>query len=322
MLGSQLGAHSRCVTTPESQFVYEVYRSSLIRDGKIDVEKAIDRIRAHFRFKVWNIDLTTSDFPQPPTSYPELIEGIVRIYSNAVGRTGAGVWIDHTPANCMYAHTLAELFPEAKFVHIVRDGRAVAASLLALPWKFHNAHKVSEFWVKRVGYGLAAEAQLGPSRCVRVRYEDLVLNPEPTLRALSEFAELDFEPAMLSGGTFIPEHTANEHALVGKPADPGRINAWERKLSQRDIEIFEGDSGNMLSYLGYMPKFGDRARGQTRPERYLASLLDVFFYRRYDGFKERRKRARTLEKMREQGYLNRREPTARDLGDKGSSPAS
>lgn len=317
LLGSLLGSHSRCVTTPESQFVYEMFRgfranlhANLHADEKKELETAASRIKNHFRFKLWNIDFDPNAiWSQGVTSYPELILFLVKTYAAGVEQPGADIWVDHTPANCSFAVTLAELFPEAKFIHIVRDGRAVASSLMALPWKFHNARKVSDYWVKKVGQGLAAESHFGPDRCVRVKYEDLVAEPEGVLQKLSAFAGLDYQPQMVTGSGFaVPDYTVKEHALVGKPADPQRINAWEGRLKQRDVEIFENNSGNMLAYLGYTPKYGIYAKREKRSERYLATFLDNFFYKRFDGFKERRKRKQTLATLRAEGYLNRARP--------------
>lgn len=307
LLGSLLGSHSRSVVTPESQFVYDVYRSEISQHGSVDVFRAAQKIRENFRFQLWNIDFSDDELRAAGVStYPELIIFLVKTYAAATGKADADIWSDHTPANCASAITLKELFPEAQFVHIVRDGRAVAASLLALPWKFHDAKHVAEYWLRRLAQGFAAESHFGPALCRRVRYEDLVLDNERYVRELCAFSGLDFEASMLSGRGFkVPKYTSKEHALVGKPADTQRINAWEKKLSARNIELFEYFTGDMLPYLNYELKYGTTARKQTRYERYRAGLLDILFYRRYDGFKERAKRKKTLGHLREQGYLNR-----------------
>ena len=305
-LGSLLGSHSRCVATLESQFVFDSYRSSHI-NKTFDLDRAAAKIKQNFRFRLWNLDLDVDEARrQGVDSYAKLIVFLTKTYARALGRAEADIWIDHTPHNCEHAFYLAQLFPEAKFVHIVRDGRAVTASLKELPWRYHGIGKISRYWVGQVGQGVAAETYLGPDTCVRVRYEDLITNPEAVLKDLTPFLGLEYEPEMVMGQGFGPPAlTASQHALVGKPADPKRINAWEKKLSSREIEVFEASSGDMLAYLGYAPKFGVYARGQTRRERYRERLLDVFYHRRLDGFKVRRRRRQTMMQLRESGYINR-----------------
>lgn len=305
-LGSLLGSHSRCVATPESQFVYTNYRAGHVAT-RFDLETAVSEIRRDFRFKLWNLDLQVEEARASGVdSYAKLITFVTKTYAQAVRRAEADVWIDHTPNSCEHSAYLAQLFPSAKFIHIVRDGRAVMASFKGLPWRYHGAGRICRLWVGKVGQGLAAESYLGPSRCVRIRYEDLVADPAGVLRDLAPFLELAYEPQMVTGQGFGPPIlTAQHHALVGKPADPGRISAWEKKLPSREVEIFEGMSGDMLACLGYPLKFGAHAHGQTRWERYRERLLDVFYYRRLDGLKERRHRRRTLLHLREVGYLNR-----------------
>ncbi len=300
-----LGSHSRCVATLESQFVFDSYRGSHV-NKTFDLDRAAAKIKQNFRFRLWNLDLDVNKARrQGVDSYAKLITFITETYAQAVGRGGADTWIDHTPHNCEHAFYLAQLFPNAKFIHIVRDGRAVAASLKELPWRYHGVGKICRYWLGQVGQGVAAESYLGSERCVRVRYEDLIMNPEAVLQTLTPFLELSFEPQMVMGQGFSPPAlTASQHALVGKPADPKRINAWEKKLSSREVEVFESISGDMLAYLEYPLKFGAHARSQTRWDRYRERLLDVFYYRRLDGFKVRRRRRHTMTQLRQSGYVN------------------
>ncbi len=306
-MGSLLGSHSLCVTTLESQFVYENYKTAHV-DKVFDLERALSKLKGSFRFRLWNLDLDIDEARrQGVDSYAKLVQFIVQTYADAVGRGGATVWVDHTPHNREHTVYLSQMFPEARFVHIVRDGRAISASFKTLPWRNHGVVKSCRYWVEKVGQGLAAESYLGPEKCVRIRYEDLIMNPEATLKDLAPFLELTFEPQMVLGGGFGPPAlTVSQHALVGKPADPKRINAWEKKLSSRDVEVFEATSGDMLACLGYPLRFGVYARGQTRRERYRDRLLDVFYHRRRDGLKERAQRKRTLEQLEAEGYLNKR----------------
>ena len=163
-LGSLLGSHSRCVTTLESQFVYENYKTAHI-DKNFNLEQALSKLKGSFRFRLWNLDLDVDEARrQGVDSYAKLVQFIVQTYADAVGRSGAEVWIDHTPHNREHAVYLSQLFPEAKFVHIVRDGRAITASFKTLPWRNHGVVKICRYWVEKVGQGLATESYLGSGK--------------------------------------------------------------------------------------------------------------------------------------------------------------
>ena len=111
-------------------------------------------------------------------------------------------WVDGTPENALYICALHKLFPAAKFVHIVRDARDVAASLL----NFRNEHgailvadeeQAYAYWEQRVRACVEAEQALGAKYVYRLRYVDLIERPETTLCDVLEFLGETFEPACI-----------------------------------------------------------------------------------------------------------------------------
>lgn len=103
-----------------------------------------------------------------------------------------GRWVDGTPEYSLYICGLRKLFPEARFVHICRDVRAVVRSML----NFHrvagtdlvpNEEKAYKYWLRTVSACMEAERAYGPSVVYRTRYADLVDNPEATMRSLLGF---------------------------------------------------------------------------------------------------------------------------------------
>jgi hypothetical protein len=171
------------------------------------------------------------------------------------------VWVDQTPSNFRRALTMLRMFPDARFIHIVRDGRGVAASILPLDWGPNDILHAAEYWMAHCAPGLATESQLGSNRVMRVRYEDLLTQPEPTLRRLSSFAGLEYEPAMAQGASYSPTpYHERQHRLVGQPPDRSRASSWNRTLTPRQIELFESVAGEFLEMLGYRPQYGIRAR--------------------------------------------------------------
>ncbi len=276
MLGAMLGAAPGCQVTPESQFKIEALR--LIPDPPAPSDWPIltGFLGKQRRFRCWGLDEARLRSAAVPSAYPAFLQILVELYAQNNGRPRPACWIDHTPENLKYAATLAGLFPRARFIHLLRDPRAVAASMLAVDWSQKQAHGAARSWLRQVACGLAAETAL-PGRVLRVRFEDLVTAPEPELRRICDFCGLDYDPAMAAGGKFkVPAGSGRQHALVGRPPRAERISAWRQELSSREIEIIEWVCGDLLTLLGYRPDYGVPARPPGGGEK-IRFLLKTLF---------------------------------------------
>jgi Sulfotransferase family len=279
MLGAMLGAHSQCICVPETQFIDHQFATNGFDSQALNAEQTLQRIFQDRRYRLlWPIP--ARDTPLSPqvigTTYSRLITWLVCEYAKSRRKEEATVWVDHTPTNFRRASTLIEMFPESRFIHLVRDGRAVAASLFELDWGPNNAFDAAEFWMARCGLGLAAESQFGRDRVLRVRYEDLVSDTEPTLRRVASFAELEYESGMSEASGLRPgRYSEQQHRLVGTPPNPSRVDRWRETLTPRQVEVFEAEVGDLLGSLGYQPVYGIRARPATRFEVLSLRLLDL-----------------------------------------------
>ncbi|MGH7961502.1 MAG: sulfotransferase family protein [Candidatus Binatia bacterium] len=282
LLGAMLGAHTSCLCVPEMKFKFDILRFAHEDHdihgmrGMIDKADIVRRLAKRSNFRIWELTLDVAAVPHEQISCCALIEWLVTIYGQKVGKPMPAMWVDHTPSNIRYARTLLSLFPEAYMVHIVRDGRAVAASVLPLDWGPNEIDSAARYWAERLAYGFVAESQW-PQRVIRVRYEDLVEDPQSTVKKLCGALALNYEPAMSQGGGFlVPHYTAKQHALVGSTPDPARVNAWEQQFTPRQIEIFESVASDLLESLGYVPKFGLRARRMSRMEGLVSGIRELY----------------------------------------------
>jgi hypothetical protein len=291
LLGAMLGAHSACICTPESQFKIRVHRHFENRHRPVDLDAARAMIEKHWRFKLWGLDLDLPPLAEP-ASYADLLFSLAREYAAQEGKPHARCWVDHTPSNLRHASTLRRLFPASQLIHIVRDGRAVAASIMPLDWGPNTICSAAHSWADAVSQALETEMALGRDAVKRVRYEALVREPEAVLRELCEWLDLEYESAMREArGFVVPAYTAGQHALLGGGADPARIAAWEQALSPRQIEIFESIAGDLLQALGYRLTYGAQARGVGRFER-LRFAVEETWRSRINVHRQRRRQAR------------------------------
>ena len=109
-------------------------------------------------------------------------------------------WVDGTPEYSFHICGLRKLFPNAKFVHIVRDVRSVVNSMLHFKQRgasglFETEQQAYEYWWNTVEACVRAEHALGPEVIQRLRYEDLVHQPERALHSLFAFLDEPYAAA-------------------------------------------------------------------------------------------------------------------------------
>jgi hypothetical protein len=111
-----------------------------------------------------------------------------------------GRWIDGTPENSFHVEGLDELFPDASFIHLVREPHLVARSLRQfhrIGGRQHTAGEAYRKWVAHVRACLVAEETLGQGRVLRVLHRDLAAEPERVVRACLDFLGEPYAPDCL-----------------------------------------------------------------------------------------------------------------------------
>jgi hypothetical protein len=181
-------------------------------------------------------------------------------------RQNVDCWIDSTPTNVPHMLRICRDFPQARFIHIIRDGRDVALSLdkrgwsRPLPWHKRKSLLAAGLyweWIVRKGRKLGAE--LG-RQYLEVRYENLVGQPRETLAVVGNFIgrDLDYDQIQDAGiGSVRRPLTAFEADLDrGEFAPVGR---WKTAFPPDQLEWFESLVGAYLHELGYPLSAADAA---------------------------------------------------------------
>lgn len=180
-----------------------------------------------------------------------VVEALFDAYAGALGKARWGDKSDYLDT----MHVIADFLPNARFVHIVRDGRDVANSVLRLPWGPRDLIAAADWWHGHVRTARMVGTALGPKRYAEVRYEDLVENPTRELRRLCEFLDLEWAPVMLeyhnAASGFIPEERKSQHLNVDKPLQKNRTYAWRLEMSPARVSVFENHAIESLHAYGY-----------------------------------------------------------------------
>ncbi len=203
-------------------------------------------------FSIFGLSLEEADnalATTAPMSYPNAVSTLFRA---AAQKKGKECWGDKTPKYIFDMNHLTDLFPKAKFVHVIRDGRDVASSIIKLGWR-NSFLQAADYWQERVQAGMLAGSILGKNKYYELRYEDLITNPDQALKSLCTWLDLEFVPQLLSHHESATEHVTNwkGHEMVKKPIDSSKVSLWKRSLSRPQIADFESIGGTLLRELGY-----------------------------------------------------------------------
>ena len=244
-----LNAHPHIAVPPESRFVTELHKG---RD-EVDVQEFLRELQAHKRFAAWELPIDAVRRELHGTERVPYRTAIRATYNAYASHHGKQRWGDKTPRYVLGIPELALMFPDARFIHLIRDGRDVALSYADVPFGPKNVAKAAKIWSTRVAAGMRDGRSLEKGRYLEVMYADLVEDNEDTIRDICSFIGVDFDPVMLdpeatSKGALARAERYNPH--VGEQPIR-RVRNWQNDMSDAQVEIFEAVAGDVLSELGF-----------------------------------------------------------------------
>lgn len=195
---------------------------------------------------------------EAPPTVGSLVGTLLSMYA---ARHGAPRFGEKRPLNVRAFPALLAMFPDLQFVDVVRDPRAVVASMRKLGWldEWHGGSipKALDAWVRSVRAGLAIETSHRPDQYLRLRYEDLLGAPEETLQRLCTFAGLspDHVARMLDFHETdheIPDHMRDRyHPLIDRPLIRSSTERWRTELSDAETAFTETAARREMKLFGY-----------------------------------------------------------------------
>ncbi len=165
-------------------------------------------------------------------------------------------WGEKTPQNLFYADVLADMFPEARFVYLVRDPRAVVRSMNAITYFSGDTALNALNWHQAATHGYALlEASVPARQRLTVRYEDVVRDPETHLRRICAFVGEAFEPALLEFHKDSEKYMGPKIRTpsITQSVDAKHIDRWKAALSPREVGVVEAICGPAMASFGYAP---------------------------------------------------------------------
>jgi sulfotransferase family protein len=260
LLRSMLDSHPLLAIPNESHFVVPFLKDRRLAQQPLDINAFWSAITERGRrFGQWGVppdSLKAALSEDAPTTVEDALRSTFRAYALWRGKPRYG---DKTPIHVLHIKLLSDRFPEARFIHMIRDGRDAALSYLDVDFGPNTLAEAAVYWRRFVRAGRAAGNRLSPSRYLEVRYEDLAANPREVLDRVSDFLDLRFDEAMLTyheRRDLVPVGAIHHQNLRIPPTKA--LRDWRVEMSARDVRTFEGVAGDLLDELGY-----PRARGRS-----------------------------------------------------------
>ena len=268
LLRLMLDAHPDLTIPPETHFIPKLIRN--VKKSDEDPRAvAIETITTHRRWPDFQLDEQELSDRISALSDPSVTEILRSFYGLYAERENKARWGDKSPPYVRKMPRIGSVLPEARFIHLIRDGRDVALSMTEVEWGPESIPEAAEKWKEWIAKSRRQAKRV--DHYLEVRYEDLVTDPEPTLRRVCEFTELDFSEDMLTyherasermsevvrefqigGGPLLTaDDRAQQHKLVSEPPQADRLARWQRDMSDSDQARFEEIAGDLLGELGY-----------------------------------------------------------------------
>ncbi len=256
LLRLMLNAHSQLAIPEEGTFWMPILRDCRRSGGKaIDpatLARYLAYIRKNAQFRLW-------DLPEAPVAGELLRTGrvtpdqLMSAYYAAYSRQqGKARWGDKSPTFFRMVPVLAGLFPGARFIHLVRDGRDNYLSWQKMGIQRRTVGVGAFEWRHKVGRARADLARWAPDRTIEVRYEDLVTAPNDVLTRISRFIDLPFEAGMVEFWRRSDRYIGRHHSeTIFSPVTADRVGRWQRNLTPAQVARFEAVAGRCLRESGY-----------------------------------------------------------------------
>jgi len=222
----------------ETQFIPKYYYK-LQQYGDLNkianFERLVSNILSERAIMQWKLHI---DVPELFRSFngDVTFSGLVDVLCSMAGGERGGYWGEKTPWYLRELPLITKLFPKAKYIYIVRDGRDVALSLLGKEWGPNNLYSCAEYWKDLNKLCPELEKLERNNQLISMSYEDLLDRTSENVARVYEFLEQSRDNRV--------------EGLISK-AKKGNYNKWKADLSSSQVKLFENVCGDTLQRFGY-----------------------------------------------------------------------
>ena len=249
MLQAMLDSHPDLAIPGES---YWVVTQARLQQSRFSSAQLLRALQVSPHIQRWGLD--SQVLAEVVLAAPSFAEAVRSVYSMYAETRGKPRYADKTPSYVLSMDLLATIFPEAKFIHLIRDGRNVALSVAQGPFGPNDVNRAMLYWRHHVTRGRESGRRLGP-RYFEVHYEDLVAEPPAVLKKVCRFVALDYSAQMLEypgGVQSLLRRAPVPEAHPNLSRDPlVNVRDWRSELTASQGALLERLGGDLLGELGY-----------------------------------------------------------------------
>ncbi len=261
LLQRMFDAHPQLTVANDTHFITRAVEGVLQKNSNPALTaELVDQVWSYRRF--YRMGLDQQEVHEAARHCGSYNEFVSRLYDRRAQQRGKTISGEKTPDYCKQIPLLNQLFPRAKFIHIIRDGRDTALSALDWAtqqkgpgkwslWETDAVGTCALWWQLQVSSGCLDGARLGPALYHQLRYEDLLADPAAVLREAVSFLGIPYAEQMIR---FFEGKTKLKEGLSAKSAwlPPTRgLRSWRSQMSADDVAVFDGIAGNWLDKTGY-----------------------------------------------------------------------
>lgn len=257
---TMLSAHRSIAIPPETRYLMNMYwrRGQLgdLRQREMRVKLAsaiVDDPETRFRVLGLDGEQVKAEIVDGPPTLGSAFGIIFRDYARLFGKPR---WGDKRPAYYAFMDELDHLFPDAQFIHLIRDPRACVESLKRQEWYPDEAAPCLAAWVHAVRSASRSGRRLGPERYLEVRYEELVSDPERVSRQICTFLGEPFDEQMcrpeLIADKVNPAHY-QQRGQIQQGVNTATVEAWAKRLPPDEIALIDRVAKRWMKRYGYTP---------------------------------------------------------------------
>lgn len=258
LLSMLLGAHPDLAVPFSPTGLWYRYFRKLDDYGDLhssaDRDSLIKDILQEERIQIWDATLTLEDISRRASDceYRTVVSAFHQVYADYHDK---GFWALHDIATLYEMHIANQWFPDARFIHIVRDVRDVALSHKSYRYGSSSSCEVAFAWREAVKTNLMMGRIIGPDRYLMVRFEDLIEAPEQTLESVCDFLGIGFDVSMLDYAEDVnrkvPSSKRSLWPALGGRLDRSKIGRWRKELRTYEVAAIHEIASDVMVECGY-----------------------------------------------------------------------
>lgn len=253
LLRLMLNAHSEIAIPEEARFLTPFLKPGVANKfyAGNELKNVIRYLNNNGQFALWNYD--SSEFFNELDGIDKIsVRNLIDLmYSSYSRKQGKHIWGDKSLFFGSVS-VLHELFPEARFIHIVRDGRDVFDSWRKMDKTKGNPAVIALDWVYKERAICNSFSTVPKNKQLSIRYEDLLSQPENLVKSICMFLDIPYEAAMLEFYKSSPKYIGNHHSkLIFSKIDNQNTQKWKKNLSRQETAVFTCLSRSWLNKYGY-----------------------------------------------------------------------